>query len=494
MYEYDIEKIRRKRAIKVIITDIFLACCVLFISFILIAAVAGWRINSDFQIEQNGLVSVHSKPVDATVIIDGKPQYQKTNMSKMLPGGKHTVKIEREGYTSWEKEVEITPGWLLRLEYPRLFKIDRESKNIKGFEKLDFFHVSPSRSAAILSTSGTTEWVYMTDFNASTPKSKTINIKGIFKNTSDGKFNHKINSIEWSKDNEKILLNVDGEWGIIDLKDVKKSVNLAEKYADFFENTKNVPETLSKNGKIISAKFEGNSSDKIVANVSNNLVRIDTAAKVISLPIEEKIEKFSILESSVIYLTKFNEGKSYIKYFNLGEQSPTAIAINTVEDASVTFALTKYNNTNYLLYTINNHLVIYSGNDFPNNAENKNNMKLVFDTNVNITASEAITSHNNEFIILKNGSKVSVFDTELEKLHNYDLGTEKLKFIDNEIIYRVNEEGKLTVWDFDDTNYRDIINDSCSGDFDVFISENERQLYYVRKNDNGYTLVQEKLW
>ena len=89
---YDIEKIRRRRAIKIIITDIFLACCVLTIAFVLIAAVAGWRINPDFSVEQNGLVSVHTKPTDAKVIIDGKEQYQKTNMSKMLSGGKHTAK------------------------------------------------------------------------------------------------------------------------------------------------------------------------------------------------------------------------------------------------------------------------------------------------------------------------------------------------------------------------------------------------------------------
>ena len=490
---YDIEKIRRRRAIKVIITDIFLACCVLAISFILIAAVAGWRINSDFSVEQNGLVSVHTKPTDATVFIDGKEQYQRTNMSKMLSGGKHTVKIEKEGYESWEKEVEITPGWLLRLEYPRLFKIDREKKSVKDFEKLDFLYVSPNRTAAILSTDGTTEWIVANDFNANNPKFKKINVSGIFKDTSEGKFNHKIKSITWNKDGEKILLNVDNEWGIIDLKDTKNSINLTEKYASYEENAKNATK-LKTGGKIIDARFENDAGDKIVANVSDNLVRIDTSAKVASLAVSEKIEKFNLLDSSVIYLTKFDDGKSYIKFINLGEKTPTTIATNDSKGTVITFGLTKYNNVYYLLYTMDNHLLVYRGQEFPNSNENKNRLKTIIDAELESIPNSAFTSNNREFITLKENSKVTVFDVELEEIHAYDFGDNKIRFLDDHTFYRVDSEGKFIVWDFDNTNYHTIVSSACDNKYDAFISQNERLFYHVVKNDNGFSLVQEKLW
>lgn len=491
---YDIEQIRRRRAIKVIITDIFLACCVLFISFVLVAAVAGWHINPDFTVEQNGLVSVHTKPTDATVIIDGEAQYQKTNMSKMLSGGKHTVRIEKEGYEAWEKEVEITPGWLLRLEYPRLFKIERETKSVKNFEKLNFLHVSPNRNTAIISTDDSTEWIVANDFNANTPKFKKIDIKGIFKDTSNGTFKHKINSIDWNRDGEKLLLNVDGEWGIVDLKEPKKSINLSESYAKYIENTKDKPKSLTKNDKIISAKFENDAGDKVVANVSDYLVRIDTSAKVVSLAVSEKIEKFSLLDSSVIYLTKFSEDKSYIKFINLGEKTPTTIAINSDEKATISFSLTKYNNISYLLYTIDNNLTVYSSHDFPNSTDGKNNMKKIIDAELEITPSTAFTSNNREFIVFNEGQKITVFDSELEKIHSFDYGDKKIRFLDNNIFYRVDENGQLIAWDFDNTNYHAIVHSACDNNYDAFISQNERLFYHIVKTDEGFSLIQEKLW
>ena len=487
---YDIEKIRRRRAIKVIITDIFLACCVLTIAFILIAAVAGWRINPDFTVEQNGLVSVHTKPTDAKVIIDDKEQYQRTNMSKMLSGGKHTVRIEKDGYTSWEKEIEITPGWLVRLEYPRLFKLARESKTVKEFEKLDFFYVSPNRATALLSTEGSTKWIVANDFNANNPKFKTIDIKGIFSDTSDGSFKKKIKSISWNKDGEKVLLNVDNEWGIIDLKEVKNSINLTEKYESYEANTKDTTKVKT-GGKILDAKFENDAGDKVVANVSNNLVRIDTSAKVVSLVVSEKIEKFNILDSSVIYLTKFSEDKSYIRLINLGEASPTTLAVNSKKDAVVSFSLSKYNNVCYMLYTINGHLSIYRAQNF---GDSKNNMKLIVDTELENTPSEAFTSYNREFIITKSETNISVFDIELEKVHSYDYGDKNVRFLDNSILYRVNADGDIVEWDFDGTNQNTIVYGNTISAYDAFISQNERLFYHIVTTDTGFALVQEKLW
>ena len=490
---YDIEKIRRRRAIKVIITDIFLACCVLAISFILIAAVAGWRINSDFSVEQNGLVSIHTKPTEATVIIDGTDQYQKTNMSKMLSGGKHTVRIEKEGYTSWEKEIEITPGWLLRLEYPRLFKIARESKSIKDFEKLDFLYVSPNRTTAVMSTKGSTEWLVANDFNANSPKFRTIDVKGVFSDTSDGSFKKTIYSISWNKDGEKILVNANDEWGIIDLKDVKNSINLSEKYAGYEANTKSTTKVKT-GGKILSAKFENDAGDKVIANVSDNLIRIDTSAKVVSMIVEEKIEKFNLLDSSLIYLTKFTEDKSYIKYINIGENSPTTIAINSDKNAIVSFGLSKYNNSSYLAYSLNNHLVIYRAHDFPNSNDNKNKMKIIHETDLDHAPTIAFTSNNREFIIFRAESEVAVFDIELEKIHSYDYGDTKVRFLDGSVFYRVDENGKFIVWDFDGTNYNDIVSENCVNNYDAFISQNDKLFYYIKKTETGFSLVQEKLW
>ncbi|MBP5675118.1 PEGA domain-containing protein [Candidatus Saccharibacteria bacterium] len=509
----DLEEIRKKRAIKVILTDIFMALSVIGIVFILVMAVAGWRINSDFTFEQNGLVSIKTKPTSASVIIDGLTDFSTTNMSKMLPGGEHKIELEKEGYERWEKTIKVTPGWLTRLEYPRLFKQNREQNTIETFESLRFFYVSPDRSTAILSTKNSTEWTVVTDFN-STPKFKSFDIRGIFNGTDDGTFNYKIESLEWSNNDEKILLRVTGsydndganigvdEWGILDLKDIKNSINLSSDYSRYEANSNAILATSkkSKTKKITSAKFENEVGDKVIAVVENNLVRLDTTSKVLSNDLADHVEDFALYNSMVIYKTVFEEGKSYLKFLRLGEKNPSIVAVISDENTKTSFALTKFNSQSYLLYTINNHLYVYRSKEFPTGGGNKLSMKNIIDKEIGIIASEAKTSLNNEFISLREGSRVIIFDAELEEYHEFDYGDEQVRFLDNYLLYRVDKaSGKFLVWDFDSTNVRTLVVDRGINAFDALISGNDRFFYYIAKDYNKetdkttYSLIQEKL-
>ena len=492
----DIEELRKKRAIKVILTDIFMAVSVVMIVLILIAVVAGWRINSDLTFEQNGLVSVKTKPTGASVIIDGKKETAVSDTSKMLSGGMHKIELEKDGYERWEKEVEITPGWLLRLEYPKLFKQNREKTTIEEFENVEFFYISEDHTSAILAENKTTDWYYITDFN-STPKFKKIDIRGIFSNTDTGSFPYDIESIEWSKNDEKVLIKTNGEkseWGIINLKNVKDSINLSNDYARFEANSNAILKaTKTEDAKnITSAKFENEVGDKLIATINNNLIRIDTASKVISTPLAENVNRFELFDDYVIFSTTFEEGKSYIKFLRLGEKTPTIVAMSSNENTKLAFNITRFNSMSYILYTIDNHLYVYRAKDFPNST--KFNMKNIIDEEIGIIASEAKLSYNNEFITLREGSRVVVFDMELEEWHEYDYGDEKVRFLDNFMFYRVDEaSGKFLAWDFDGTNVRTLVVDKSINAYDAMISANDRNFYYIARTETGFSLIQEKL-
>ena len=493
----DIEELRKKRAIKVVITDIFMALSVVAIVFVLVAAVAGWRINSNFTVEQNGLVSIKTRPSGAKITIDGEKDFQDTNARIMLTGGEHKIELEKDGYERWEKTVTVTPGWLLRLEYPRLFKQDRTKNVIKDYENLKFFYVSPNRNAAILSTDDTTEWILVSDFNSEEPKFKKLNIKGIFDGTDEGEFKLTIKYLEWNKNNEKLLLNVaeTNEWAVLDLKDIKNSINITENYSRYEANAEIVLAAAKKTKKnITAAKFENEVGEKIIANVSGNLVRIDTASRTTSSPIAENVTDFKIYGTTVAYSTKYVEGKSFIKLIRLGEKNPTIAAVNTDEKAKITFDLTRFNSTSYFLYTIGNHLYVFKANDFPTGGGNKLNMKKIIDEETGIIASKAIVSDNLEFITLREGSRVIVFDTELEEWYEYDYGDENIRMLDNFIFYRVDKaSGKFLAWDFDSTNVRTLVVDKGMNEYDALISTNNRYFYYIAKTKTGIALVQEIL-
>ncbi|MBQ2638825.1 PEGA domain-containing protein [Candidatus Saccharibacteria bacterium] len=477
----DIEKIRKRRTIKVLIVDLIMAISVVIIVAILVAVVAGWRISADFTVEQNGLVSIKTKPTGATVFIDDEKHPQVSNTSKMLTGGEHKIVLEKEGYESWEKTIKITPGWLYRLEYPKLVKQNREKEELKTFASLDFFYVSPDRTAAIYSEENTIEWTLVTDFN-NNPKYETINLKNLFTGSENGELNLEIKYLEWSKNGEKILINAvnktTNEWGIINLKDENKHINLSKEY----------------NIKISDAKFEDSAGEKILGLVENKITRVDFSNKTVS-SLLEKVESFNFRENEIVYLENSEKGRK-IKIYRIGEEKSVEVA-EVEAGQTISFALTKFNSQNYLIYTVDKRLFAYRANDYPRSGTSFDMLK-VNENDLGIVPTEVKTSLNNEFVIFRESSRVVVYDAELEEWNEYDYGDENVRFLDNYLLYRVDEaSGKFLAWDFDSENVRTLVVDRGVNTFDALITENEKYFYYIgRFEEEGvvyYKLIREKL-
>lgn len=89
---------------------------------------SGYWINEDFEVERQGMLQVSSYPSGANVMIDGHSSWlQRTTTSKVLPVGEHTVAITKDGYDSWSKVINLSEGLLYRLQYPRLFPVERDT-------------------------------------------------------------------------------------------------------------------------------------------------------------------------------------------------------------------------------------------------------------------------------------------------------------------------------------------------------------------------------
>ncbi len=135
--EDDHKRIRRKRAIRVMITEILMFFSVIILVVFLTLIVLGYNFNikkigTEELIERAGLVQVSSVPSGATVSVDGEEGdlFSRTNFSKTLGVGEHSITLTREGYDSWTRKVKIKEGLLFRLTYPRLFLKEREKEEI----------------------------------------------------------------------------------------------------------------------------------------------------------------------------------------------------------------------------------------------------------------------------------------------------------------------------------------------------------------------------
>ena len=525
----DLDREKRRQAIHVIISDSLIAFFVVVIVVVLLAIVIGYRINSDFSLEQNGLVQIQTVPSDASVMIDGNTELAHTRLSKMLPGGEHEVVLQREGYEEWRKTITVTPGWLLRVEYPRLIKQDRETRDMIEFgeKDLDFFYVSPSRKLALYSLDDSTEWHLVSGFNNNSLKEKVIDITGIFsteveivkeksEEVVEGEvvdeepeylFTGKIKSIEWNDLETAVLLKVsDGEkeeWGVIDFANPTESVNLSSELTRFESNYKNLEDgngsrnekstgntavvkqaiatKKTKTNQIADARFE--STDKIFVVVNGNLREVSLSKKIaVSTEIND-IAEFENYGEQIVYVTPKSNNSCEIRLYRMGDEKSVLVQEVGPEKSSVLVAITKYGGQSYLEYFIDNRLYVYRSVEFPHQGQKINLMVKIAENDTSITPSGRLSvSPNGMAVIARDGNKLASFENEMEQLSEYEYGSSRMVWFDPYILADVTEKGELMIRDFDGANLRKLSVKGAAAGYDQFVAPNNKYFYYIVRN------------
>ena len=149
----DLEERARRQNRRVIISEIIMVVAVIVTAGILALVVSGYWLNADFEVERQGMLQISSVPTGANVEVDGESSWlQRTNTSKVVASGEHTIVLTKDGYDSWSKTVNVNEGLLYRLHYPRLFLLDRTAEDVyevsedviyKTFTKFSSKKVSP---------------------------------------------------------------------------------------------------------------------------------------------------------------------------------------------------------------------------------------------------------------------------------------------------------------------------------------------------------------
>ncbi len=180
----DYEEKRRKQAIRVIIAEVGMVVSVIVIVVVAVMAAMGFFISGDGQIAQSGLVQLHSLPTGASVELDGSTLFARTNLSRTLPEGEHYFKIYREGYDTWEKQINVYPGALMRLYYPRLFLQNRAAEQALALNKsdsklgLEFYSPSRNREYILYALDNSPTW-HLLDVRGDKVKDTILDLSGI---------------------------------------------------------------------------------------------------------------------------------------------------------------------------------------------------------------------------------------------------------------------------------------------------------------------------
>ena len=147
--------------------------CVILLVVFLSLIVMGYSLNlkrlggGGEIIERTGLVQISSKPIGATIEIDGGTALLlRTNGSKTVASGEHTFKLIKEGYEGWEKTIDVREGMMYRLNYPRLFPVEIETEKIMKLEGVEVATSTPNMEKMLVLQAGK---MYLVNLNETTP-------------------------------------------------------------------------------------------------------------------------------------------------------------------------------------------------------------------------------------------------------------------------------------------------------------------------------------
>ena len=455
----DYEKNQRRQNLKVIISEAFMVIAVIITVAVLAFIVSGYWVNSDFEVKRQGLLQISSVPTGADVDIDGSSSWlQRTNTSKVLSSGEHTITLTKEGYDSWSKTINIKEGLLYRVHYPRLFLKDRVSEKALSTTGTVFATVSPNHSSLILANN-TTDWLFI-NLNEEKTNPKTLDISNLFSDVSiapgatTGLFTGSIMKVDWNLNGTQALFKIQSnngiEWILLNPKDIKNSINLTREFGTNFADIKIFDQDAS----------------SLLAVQNNNLHKIDISSRSVSAIIVENILDFDFYDNELFFsainsLSNTESEGYYVGSLRLGDK------IEKLEDitAPAKVAITKFYEDKYLLVLEGEILTLYKKEDF----------SPVTTFNLTSTLETIKVGHEGEFITIYSGRNIATLDMESMEIKEWSVEGDNFGWLDNDMIYTV-YDGELIFYDFDGLNRR-TISRNVSNHFPAAITDN-RYLYY----------------
>lgn len=461
MIYMDREQRKRMRNLKVIFSEVIMVLAVIAMVVVLAFLVSGYWINSEGEVDRQGLLQLSSIPTGATVTIDGVENswLERTNTSKNLSSGEHVIELKRDGYDSWTKTINVSEGLLYRIHYPRLFLQERDKEKILDTSAYSSASVSPDHSYLIL-MNGTTEWETV-DLNSEKVEPEKIDVAKLFVGTSSGAtpegiFGGEILDIRWDRDSTHALYQVkfgdNVEWLLMDVTKPEESVNITKQFGGDFSQI----------------EILDNSSNNLLVVQKGNLHRIDLSSKSISSVLVENIVDFDHFNQNEVIFSAVNPeatedaDKYYVGTFKIGDSE-----IKKLEDVSVPakVTLSKFYEDKYITVLENDWLKVYKQDDFSQVAE----FQIAFvPTTIEV-------GHNGEFITMTAGTQIATLDMESMSVAEWSMENENYGWIDNDMMYAV-QDGELIVYDYDGLNRRALAS-NVSSHFPAAISD-DKWLYY----------------
>ena len=451
--------------------NLFMVSVVLVVTVFLLLISMGFRFGLGGVVERTGMVQINSLPVGANVDVNGERISVRTNLSRTFSPGVHEFRVYADRYDSWTKKVTVRPGILTRLNYVRLFPVERTTNDVTQYDDIYNVAMAPGRQSIVVMKTRT-DWEYI-DVRGSAPRVYPVDIAAAF---SDGEVEWAtdIEIVDWSLNGRIVLLKISYQdtgigWSVIDLSKPTDRKNLTEAFGMFFSDV----------------KFADGSGTMAVSLDNGNLRYLDLSREMISAPIADRVDSVHATRGIIGYVRTKSNGDKEIGMWREGMVKPRIIESLSSDDvdglhSQIVFG--EFENRGWIAVITGRQCNLYYGDldriERTDQFKTQDNVQLGFDL------VHASVSPGGRFVMLELTETIQIIDTEGGQVYPAigRVGGGALNWMDDYMLFQNTDDDGLVVMDFDGSNERALIEGNR---LPILVSSDNRWMYYFEEWTGG---------
>jgi hypothetical protein len=444
---FDPEK-QKRHAIRLYIGYAFIAVALILATTILLYQAYGYGVDRKGRVIQNGLVFVSSHPEGGKIYVNNKLYKSATNTRMGLPAGQYKVRIDRDGYRSWQRAITVEGGSVERFDYSFLFPTKLVTSITKQYtEAPSMVSQSPDRRWLVigLPTSNTLE---LFDLKAAKPQAQTLVLP---EDILGGGTTTGWQQVAWSADNHHVVLrrnyqkdnNPGSEYILVERSDVTQ--------------TRNLTQLLGFTPSVLELR-KGAYDQYYAFDQANGTVFTASLKKPTPQLFLENVLNFTSDKDTVLYATAKDAPQGKMQFRLRQGAGPTYVMRTATVGTQYLLDLSVYDGVPYVAAGVQNEDKVYVYQD-PLSVLKREDGTVPAPVQILKVPGPAYVafSGNARFVVAENNDRFSVYDAETDRGYAYqvktplDVPADHALWIDSYHM-EVVSGGKLRVFDFDGAN------------------------------------------
>lgn len=464
-------KLRRRTELTLVYSIMTLSVLVLVAALVLV--MQGYRFNKfDGRVEQGGLLQYNSQPTGGTVFLDDVKLGNQTPNKITVSAGNHSVKMTKQGYVDWQKNVTVKAGGILWLNYTRFIPEKREAMPVVEFASLSDAIISPDRKLALIKEAPSTLELSLVTLDTDTPEQTKITIDPALIAAAEDSATRKFSFHAWDLDNRYVLTKYSydsdkTQWLVVDVRDRRVVNNLT---TELGVSVKDVQFSI------------GNNRVLYVLTAENELRRVELGSKTLSGPLLSNITQFSQFDRNmVVYVTAIDDAtkKRSVGYLTNGASGPRVLQSYADNGAApLNVSIGRYFNEKYIAIAYGETISLSKGELPASDTKAGSALKQVATISLPGGATHLdFSPGENRHLYAQNATSLVNYDIELAVSSSTlfkDPQPQKVKWLDR--YHFANTAGaRVVLYEFDGQNAIDMASNTLN--LPVSFSANNRYFY-----------------